>query len=366
MNPFAKRMPCVRACLAIISRGAGVLAFVFAAFVSAQPGPIASPPSSAPSSAPSSDSQAFPFAVVGQRAEAPGEGSALTTILHSTDVGGARFVLHFDSLGRGEAPCSDTAMENRRAALAASSLPVIAVIGAHEWSDCGATRIEPIERLNRLRETWFGSDESLGQTRLHWIRQRAMPRFQRYAENLSWQIGPVLFITLNVPANNNAFRAGAGRNGEFEERVIANRVWLERAFRTASERKLHAIVIAIDAAPQFDLPLVPPDSRSRERDGYYEFKMTLRELTQRFAGQVLLIQGHAPRRAEPPVTDHPVRDVAGRTMNNFTRMALFDAASPKQWFRIDVDLAQATPFRVTIERLFDDPSGELYGPGRVK
>ena len=347
-----------RACLAIVSRGTGVLPLVFAAIAAAQTDPV-------PSTS-SRESQAFAFAVAGQRAEASGESSALTAILHSIDVGGTRFVLHFDSVGQVETPCSDAAIENRRTALAASSLPVVAVIGANDWSDCGAAHAESIERLNRLREAWFGSDESLGQTRLRWVRQRAMPRFQRYAENLSWQIGPVLFITLNVPANNNAFRAGAGRNGEFEERLIANRTWLERAFRTAGERRLHAIVIAIDADPHFELPLAPPDSRSRERDGYYEFKTTLRDMMQRFAGQILLMQGHAPHHAETPVIDHPLRDAAGRTVTNFTRMALFDAARPKQWFRIDVDLAQATPFRLAIERLFDDPSGELYGPARVK
>ena len=123
-----------------------------------------------------------------------------------------------------------------------------------------------------------------------------MPRFRRDSENLRWQFGPILFVTIDVPDNNNDFRFGAGRNGEFEERLVADRVWLERAFRIASERRLPGIVIAIDADPHFETPLRPPDSRKRERDGYYEIKIALRELTRHFPGQVLLVQGRAPHR----------------------------------------------------------------------
>ena len=45
---------------------------------------------------------------------------------------------------------------------------------------------------------------------------------------MRWQMGDVVFITLNVPGDNNHFLNQGGRNGEFEERSVANIEWLER------------------------------------------------------------------------------------------------------------------------------------------
>ena len=318
-------------------------------------------------SSPASETQgAFSFALVGTGTEDLVESEMLANLLRAVDASSAQFVVHFDAGNGKSASCSDAALASRKAALDASAKPVVPVAGAGDWSACAALRTDPIERLNRLRELTFGANESLGQTRLQWVRQSAMPRYHRYNENLRWQSGPILFIAIDIPDNNNNFRFGAGRNGEFEERLVANRIWLERAFRIAAERRMLGIVIAIDADPRFETPLHPPDARTRERDGYYEFKIALRDMSLRFSGQVLLVQGRAPRAAALPLSDHPLRDPAGRALFNFTRIAAFDANDTNRWFRLDVDPARAPLFRIVDERVFDDPTGELYGPGRVK
>ena len=199
------------------------------------------------------------------------------------------------------------------------------------------------------------------------MRQSATPRFRRYRENLRWQAGHVLFVAVNLPDNNNNYRIAAGRNGEFEERLVANRQWLERAFRIAIERRLTGIVIFVDAAPRFGLPMRAPDSHSRERDGYYEWKLALRELVPTFKGQVLLVQGRLVNEGRrPPDLDHPLRDATGKALANFTRIALVDGSPEARWLRVDVDASDAAVFKVTPQRLFDDPSGELYGPARSR
>ncbi len=307
----------------------------------------------------------FSFAVTGT---AIGESDRGTrTLLRAIDDGAARFIVHFNLSPPSSASCGATAIDRRRTVLDGNPKPVVPVVAASEWATCGGSATDPEERLARVGDALFGSDESLGQSRLRWARQSSVPRFHRYRENLRWQMGDVLFVAFNLPENNNNFRFGAGRNGEFEERLVANRVWLERAFRFAAERHLAGIVIFVDAAPRFGTPMRVPDLRGRERDGYYEWKVTLRDLTSTFKGQVLLVQGHVVPQAPPlDEPDHPLRDASGKMLAHFTRVALPDVAAGSAWLRIDVESKSPKLFRIATEHVFDDPSGELYGPARVK
>ncbi len=85
-----------------------------------------------------------------------------------------------------------------------------------------------------------------------------------------------------------------------------------------------------------------------------------------FKGQVLVVQGHGtPQAGRPPDLDHPLRDAAGKPLANLTRLALPEAVGEARWLRVEVIPRGQHLFRVTVERVFDDPSGELYGPGRT-
>ena len=306
----------------------------------------------------------FSFAVMGTA----GDGERGTrTVLRAIDDSPARLIVHFNLSQPSSVSCSAAAIDRRREALDGSPKPVVPVVAASEWANCGALTTDPEERLARVGEAFFGSDQSLGRPPLHLVRQSSLPRFHRYRENLRWQMGNVLFVVFNLPDNNNNFRFGAGRNGEFEERLVANRVWLERAFRFALQRHLAGIAIFVDAAPRFGLPMRGPDPRARERDGYYEWKLALRDLTAAFKGQVLLVQGHVVPQTPPlDEPDHPLRDTSGKTLAHFTRVALPDVAGGATWLRIAVDSRSPKLFQIATEHVFDDPSGELYGPARVK
>jgi hypothetical protein len=61
-----------------------------------------------------------------------------------------------------------------------------------------------------------------------------------------------------------------------------------------------------------------------------------------------------------------LQDGASRALMNLTRVSLAPPASSERWMRVDVDPASSRVFRIARERVFDDPSGELYGPTRVK
>lgn len=302
----------------------------------------------------------FTFAVVGTATDR--DDRSTVPLLRAIDGSGSSFVVHFELSAPSPTSCGDAALERRRAVLDASPRPVVPVTGASQWAACGRETTDALDRLDRVGDLLFGADQSLGQERLPWSRQSGIARFHRYRENVRWQVGGILFATLNLPDNNNNFRIGAGRNGEFEERVVANRAWLDRTFRLATERRAVGVVLFIDASSRFSAPMRAPDSRARERDGFYEWKVALRERVPAYKGQVLLVQSRLPADVTAPqVFDQPLRGAAGHPIGNLTRVAIADAAGDQRWLRIDVDPADPRVFRPTVERSFDDPSGELYG-----
>jgi len=312
-----------------------------------------------------SEPDAFSFAVMGSATEQADREARAT--LKAMPTNALRFIVHFDLSIPSPRSCGDDGLDARKRLLDASVVPIVPVVAASEWAVCGANdATDAPDRLARLGDALFGGEESAGQARLRLARQSALPRFGRYRENVRWQTGRVLFVTFNLPDNNNNVRRGAGRNGEFEDRSLANHGWLERAFRFATERRLAGIVLFVDASPRFEWPLRPPDLTSRDRDGYYEWKNALRTLVIAFKGRVLLVQGHVPPSATMPLDEHPLRDSAGRPLANFTRVALAPPSGSDRWMRVDVDPASARVFTIARERVFDDPTGELYGTGRAK
>ena len=310
----------------------------------------------------------FSFAIVATATDR--EARTTASLLRAVNAGTSSFVVHFERAAASPAACGDAALERRRALFAPSAKPIVPIVAASQWAACGRDTSDSLERLDRIGDLFYGSDQSFGDPPLAWSRQSGVPRFRRYRENLRWQVGRVLFAAINLPDNNNNYRIGAGRNGEFEERSIANRAWLERTFRMATERRALGLVLFVDASPHFATPLRAPDSRSRDRDGYYEWKLALRDAMATFGGRVLLVQGRrvtaTPPRSEGPTTtpeapDHPLRDAAGRPIDRFDRIGAIEAAGDLRWLRIDVDPADPALFRPVVEQAFDDPSGELYG-----
>jgi hypothetical protein len=94
-----------------------------------------------------------------------------------------------------------------------------------------------------------------------------------------WEVGPVMYATVNVPVNNNHFLREAGRNSEFEDRLVANRAWLQRLFVLARRGKKEGLVIFSEG----DL------SKPAAGDGFDAPRKQLAALAQKFPGKVLLV-----------------------------------------------------------------------------
>ncbi len=78
------------------------------------------------------------------------------------------------------------------------------------------------------------------------------------------------------------------------------------------------------------------------------------------------MQSQRLRPTKSAVVDHPLRDPAGHPLERFARVALPAEAGESRWLRITVDPARPRLFDATVERVFDDPSGELYGAMGVR
>jgi hypothetical protein len=119
------------------------------------------------------------------------------------------------------------------------------------------------------------------------------PRFRSYAENAHWSVGKVLYAVLNLPANNNHYLTEAGRNSEYEDRLVANRFWLNRLFAIARRDKLEAIVLFAEG----DLKALSQPTGLRallrravpDNDGFAETRRQVLALAQKFPGKVLLV-----------------------------------------------------------------------------
>lgn len=195
-------------------------------------------------------------------------------------------------------PCSDELYEQRRAALNQSRHGLVVSVAESDWSDCRYRDGRPaaVERLHRVRELFFADDLSLGASRIPLIRQSANPKFRDYAENARWEIGGIMFATVNLPANNNRYLNAAGRNSEFEDRLVANQDWLQRIVMHAKRKQYPGIVFFCDGNP-----LYAEKEDSTRRDGFSETRRQLLKLAASYPGKILLVHNQ-PGVGEKPTS----------------------------------------------------------------
>ncbi len=226
----------------------------------------------------------FAFGAVGQPVKTPTDAAPLEQAISESDADNLAFVT-VDGFKRADEPCGDALYNQRFNLLTAVKNGVILVPAGSDWSDCRnpSGKQDSLERLERLRELFYSDEFSLGASKIPLIRQSITPKFRMYAENTRWDVGSVLFTSLNLPAANNRYRTEAGRNSEFEDRAVATRDWLRRSFSNARFRNMAGIVVICDGDPLTKPPKGPV------RDGFAEVRQQLLQLAAKFPGKVLVI-----------------------------------------------------------------------------
>lgn len=245
-----------------------------------------------PAASSSAAARSFEFGVIGHPLQHGRDEAALKRAITEVAQTNPAFVVATGIKAVNE-PCSDKLYAQRRELLNESSAPMIVSLAGSDWSAClnSAGRSNAIERLNRLREVFYVDSESLGARRQPVTRLSATAKFRSYAENSHWEYGKVLFATINLPANNNHYRPEAGRNSEFEDRLVANRAWLHRLFTLAERQKMHGLVLFSDGdagvTAEEGFSLLP--SFQTKQDGFAEVRKQIRSIAEKYKGTVLLI-----------------------------------------------------------------------------
>ena len=329
----------------------------------------------------------FSFALIGDAPYGPATGSGSTRVQEYPAPAYERliadinagilldrrlFVIHVGDIKEGNSRCDDNVYTVNRDYFNSFTIPAIFVPGDNEWTDCHRITngsYDPLERLAFLRATFYPNSFSLGRIKLPLTRQAGYP------ENARWQVGPALFVTLNMPGSNNGFQNNVSAAGvpnpyvdamniEYATRNAANIAWLNAAFDlAASNSQIKGVFVAIQANA-FERFL--ESGQTYTISGYADFISTLRNRTVAFDKPVVLAHGdtHYFRIDRPMTGTYPA--CTGNNNNPCTAVAV--PASPTD--RID-NLLRAEVFAQNdvhwIQVTVDDSDPDLFSfsPQRV-
>lgn len=285
---------------------------------------------------PVAGAETWRLAVIGDTPYSEFERRELPRMLEAIADQGVEVVTHIGDFKSGQERCDDALFEARRRTFDASRVPFVYVPGDNEWTDCERVTngsYDPLERLQKLRALFWRDDRSLGQRRITLEQQSPA-----YPEHARFRLGPVLFVSLNIPGWDNNFGPGTEPRGEFTARNGQVLNWIRGSFVRARKEKLSGVVLLMQADPSFD-----SFARGLPNRGFVDLLELVRRETLDFSGQVLLVHGdtHWQR------IDHPLRTTTGSAMANFTRLESFGYPT-MGWVKviIDTDLPQLYRFEI--------------------
>lgn len=274
--------------------------------------------------------------------------------------------------------------------------PLVYTPGDNEWTDCqkskeggGAKNAagqyvtyaagHPVANLALVRSIFFPeAGVTLGRHKMAVVSQAEAfdpdhPADAEYVENVYFEKGQVLFVTINLPggSNNdddlwNAGAFGATRSApqiqEVAQRTAADLRWLDTAFAVAKMHGDKAVVI-IGQADMWDLDGTGP--ALTHVANYEPFIAKVAALTKAFGRTVLMINGdsHHYRSDNPLTNDAPcVTETGAGTataacgeddydshpyypsgLPNFHRIVVHGSTFPLEYLRLTVDPRKDVP-----------------------
>lgn len=274
------------------------------------------------------------FALIGDTPYSDYERRELPRMIEAIAAEHVDFIAHVGDIKHSNAPCSDALFEDRRRLFDASPVPFILAPGDNEWTDCRrvvAGGHAPLERLAKLRELFFAGEHSLGQRRIALERQTdGFPEHQR------WRLGPVLFLTLNIPGGNNHHRPSGAPGEEADRRTARALDWLREGFALARHEGLRGVAVLLQANPDFRA-----FANGMPWSGYRALLQAVRTESLAFPGETLFVHGdtHWQR------IDRPLRDPAsGGRIERFTRVETFGYPF-MGWIKVFIDSEAPVLFR---------------------
>jgi hypothetical protein len=313
----------------------------------------------------------FEFALIGDMPYDARQEKEFANVMRDIDSAELAFVVHdgdfwydggawTEQVG-GFPPCGDETFKHRLDLAQSSKHPFIFVAGDNDWADCHRAKprtYDPLERLAKLRQVFFGGDHSLGQRTIPLTRQSEDSRYANFRENVRWTQGDVIFLTLHVIGSNNNLGRTPEMDAEYLERNAANLAWMREAFDLATRSGSRAIMIVAQADPRFEntwpayvqqrymlegLGLKSPETR--RATGFDEFLAALEKETVAFGKPVVYVHGDTHIfRVDKPLFGSTSR----RTIENFTRVETIGYPDT-HWVRAIVDPKESNVFSFRLE-----------------
>jgi predicted phosphodiesterase len=316
-------------------------------------------------------SQKFQFAAIGDTAYSKRSEQEFDRMIAAMNRENLAFIVH---VGDFEAdprpyernpdkismPCTDESFARVLASFQRSAHPLVLTPGDNDWSDCHllkARKVDPLERLAKLREMFFPEGRSLGQRTMVVDSLAKEQGFVKFRENLTWTMNGVVFATLHTVGSNDNFGRTAEMDAEHAERKAANTAWMKKAFATARAPEVRGLVLLTQANVAFESHWteslrsryvrsaggkVPKDAESTAYDALVDALMTEMES---FRKPVLFVHGdtHLFRVNKPLISKK-----ARRFFQNFTRVEVFGDPDT-HWVRITVDPSKPELFTIEPE-----------------
>lgn len=271
---------------------------------------------------------ALELALLGDTPYSQAQANLLDAMIDEMNAAPLAFAVHVGDITSGQGPCSNAWLEARKRQLERSAHGLVLLPGDNEWTDCWREGFDPLERLSFWRRLFCTGDHSLGERPIPLERQSSDPRFPEYCENVRWSAANVEFVGVNVPGSNNGLGRSPRMDEEYAQRMRAVLAWLEESFARAARERRAAVVVLMQADPQFE-----PEGRGKP-DGYAGLREALVSHAESFRGRVLLVHGDS----------HAYRDDA--VAPNLRRIEVFGAPAVR-WLRASVAPSDPRIFRVS-------------------
>lgn len=272
--------------------------------------------------------ESFAFAAIGDVPYGPPE--QLGRLITQINREAVAFTIHVGDIKSGGSRCTDEHFVAVRELFAQAEQPLIYTPGDNEWTDCHRRSnggYDPLERLQKIRELFFSTDESFGRRRITLSSQASQKAFRPFVENRRWSQQRVRFATVHLVGSNNNLQPELPSSSEFAAREAANLAWLRDTFAEARAQNDVAIVLAMQA-----------DTFFGDSSGVTRWVDALAEEAARWGKPVLLVQGdtHIYR------SDRPLRDARGKVLANVQRIVV-PGEQVADAVLIEVDTAQPEP-----------------------
>jgi hypothetical protein len=143
--------------------------------------------------------QPFTFAAIGDVPYGPHE--EFSALVDKINTRSLAFTIHVGDIKSGSTVCSDETFLSVRQLFDRFDRALIYTPGDNEWTDCHRVnngRYDPLERLEKIRQLFFASNESLGKQRLPLQTQSSQKSFTPFVENRRWSQGQVSLLPANM------------------------------------------------------------------------------------------------------------------------------------------------------------------------